>query len=195
MQSDEAMTDHLEKAKQVRFLAGTKEYDDIHAKKLHVTTVKERWLECCYKGEYIALKRELSEFEERGVSIQKLFSREGDVILGWAVETARTIEPLQFIYENVEKNYIQPVLGRANYSILEGLILGETGLDKYQYVSEEALEIRRKKFTYLLYIDPEGVQDFMYEHSEEPWVGIQVKMSFNDALAAYQTINKIDFGV
>jgi hypothetical protein len=153
----------------------------------YLSTLKNRWFQALYTEDYESLRQNIALFNTKDISTERLFSYAGAAILGWSIEDAPTIAPLMFICANVEESMLQETLTQNNYSMVEGFILTETGLDKYRPATPSALHTRYLKFKQLLTIDYVGVRKFMEAHEAVPWLGASVKLEYQHALADYES--------
>jgi hypothetical protein len=199
MQSIEEVKPLLIQAKHVSFASSVEDntFRDNPVKKPKFSTVRKTWLKRCHAGEYEQLKQDLRLFESRGFSMEEFFSdasdvSESSVILGWSVGTATTIESLQFMCENIVPELIQKTLMQDNYSLIKGLLLTESGMDGIRKPTETELEVRIQKMIYLLSIDFEGVQNFIQENREAPWLSAGMKTDIDTALFRFKQQMHID---
>ncbi len=170
--------------KRVKFSKDTKEnLAFTPLAKPHTSAVRKIWIQRTRAGEYEQLKKDLTSYENRGVKIEDFFRKEGRALLNWAISTMTNAEPLSFICENVPKELIKEMLSSKNYSMLNTLLLEETGMEELNRVTPARTENFGKKIKNLLNIDPNGVREFLENSLSRSEIGPKVKDSIKKALS------------
>ncbi len=174
-------------AKHVKFSEDTKVSDATFTplRKLHFSAIRKKWFEYFDQNDYVGLKQYLSNCEQKGVSIQEFFSKEGRLILTWAVTNAPNLNALHFLCENIPTPVLREVLKQNAGSVLKALIASEIGMEACHWTSQTSVENRVEKFRLLLAIDAEEVHAGMETIFAHGQVSEKVVDSFGDSLKQY----------
>ena len=139
------------------------------------------WVRLSQAGEYELLEQRLKEFGlTQSGAMYDFFKKEGPNLLMYATLYWRNPEHLRFICEHVPENLLRDVLRADNYSNIEGLLLGHTGMEKMGLLDEARINEGREKLKLLMKIDPEGLEEYMKSEYFETKFSKNVKTNFKE---------------
>lgn len=156
-------------------------------------------IQCLHEDKYDQLKNELRErYGLKSSAISQFFLKEGSTLLRWALTTATSDKPLNFLIEVVPTETLQKILSDKDFSVLKSFLYLQVGLQGQSgYFTKEMEAIIIKKFEALLRIDSSAIIGFMYdpENNDNYLQTQKIKENFETALATIKSpeINKSDF--
>ncbi len=176
--------------KRVKFTEDTKKDNGAFTPlaKPHPSALRKLWFQRINNGEYDLLKQDLIDYQNKGLTLERLLAKEGESLLRWALVYAPTVNQLQFIHQNIPVDLLKKTLSEEDYSLVNKFLVTESGIEESRPMKAEELSNRIEKIKILLSIEPNRIREIMNETCNAENITEGVKQSVRQALLAFRPI-------